>query len=135
MTCPLHHGIRQPYLKWVPQLSWGLPKLRVQRQNPPSQVRAAQSNQGEGQSNTKGDQQLAQLVPHRGGLVSSSFISESQPRGFLHAPSSRLALSCPGFSLGLPVVQPLRVHETLDDGVGLNFAPHSDNMDEIMGLH
>jgi hypothetical protein len=31
--CPLHYGIQQPYLKWVPRLSWGLPKLRVQRQN------------------------------------------------------------------------------------------------------
>jgi hypothetical protein len=28
-TRPLHHRISQPYLKWVPQLPWGLPKLRV----------------------------------------------------------------------------------------------------------
>jgi hypothetical protein len=25
----LHRGIWQPYPKWVPRLSWGLPKLRV----------------------------------------------------------------------------------------------------------
>jgi hypothetical protein len=41
MMCPLHHGIRQSYLKWVPRLPFGLPKLRVQRLNPLSLVRAA----------------------------------------------------------------------------------------------
>jgi hypothetical protein len=34
-TRPLYHGIRQSYPKWVSRLPWGLPKLRVQRQNPP----------------------------------------------------------------------------------------------------
>jgi hypothetical protein len=29
MTRPLHHGIWQLYLKCIPQLPWGLPKLRV----------------------------------------------------------------------------------------------------------
>jgi hypothetical protein len=30
---PIHHRIQQPYSKWVPQLLWGLSKLRVRRQN------------------------------------------------------------------------------------------------------
>jgi hypothetical protein len=34
-THTLHRGIRQLYPKWAPQLPWSLPKLRVQRQNPP----------------------------------------------------------------------------------------------------
>jgi hypothetical protein len=29
MTHPLHRGIQQPYPKWIPRLSWGLPKLWV----------------------------------------------------------------------------------------------------------
>jgi hypothetical protein len=44
----LHHEIRQPYPKRVLQLPWGLPKLRIRRQNSSSRVRAAQSNQSEG---------------------------------------------------------------------------------------
>jgi hypothetical protein len=34
MMCPLHRGIQQLYPKWVSHLSWGLPKIRVLRQNP-----------------------------------------------------------------------------------------------------
>jgi hypothetical protein len=49
-----------------------------------SRVKAAQSNQSEGQSNTRGGQQLVHPEPYRGDPTSSSFISESQPRGFLH---------------------------------------------------
>jgi hypothetical protein len=30
---PIHCGIQQLYPKWVPRLSWGLPKLRVRWQN------------------------------------------------------------------------------------------------------
>jgi hypothetical protein len=31
---PMRHGIRQPYLKRVPRLPWGLPNLRVRTKNP-----------------------------------------------------------------------------------------------------
>jgi hypothetical protein len=41
---------------------------------------------------------LAHLKPHRGDPTSSSFIFESRPRGFLHAPPCGLAPSCLGFS-------------------------------------
>jgi hypothetical protein len=37
------------------------------------------------------------LGPHRWDLTSSSFVSESRPGGFLHAPSCGLASSRPGF--------------------------------------
>jgi hypothetical protein len=33
-TRPIHRGIQQLSLKWVPWLPWGLPKLRAGRQNP-----------------------------------------------------------------------------------------------------
>jgi hypothetical protein len=48
----------------------------------PSPVRAAQSNQSEGRSDTKGGQQLVHPAPHRGDLASSSFIYESCPFGW-----------------------------------------------------
>jgi hypothetical protein len=47
-------------------------------------VRAAQSNQSEGRSDTKGGYQLAHLEPHRGDPALSSFISESGLEDFLH---------------------------------------------------
>jgi hypothetical protein len=52
-----------------------------------------QSNQSEGRSDIKGGQHLAHLGPHRGDSTSSSFIYESQLRGFLHAPLCGLSLS------------------------------------------
>jgi hypothetical protein len=75
----------------------GSAKAQGSRQNPLSWVRAAQSNQSEGQSDAKGDQQLEHPVPHRGDPTSSSFVFESRPGGFLHAPSYGLASSHPGF--------------------------------------
>jgi hypothetical protein len=60
-----------------PANAWG------SKAKPARWVRAAQS---EGQSNTRGGQQLAHPEPHRGDLTHSSFISESRPGGFLHAP-------------------------------------------------
>jgi hypothetical protein len=39
---------------------------------------------------------------HRGDPASANFISESRPRGFLHAPLCGLASSRLGFLLGLP---------------------------------
>jgi hypothetical protein len=41
------------------------------------------------------------LGPHRGDLVPFSFISESRPGGFLHAPPSGLALTILVFLLGI----------------------------------
>jgi hypothetical protein len=70
----------------------GLLQLRDLRQNPP----AAPSKQRKGQRDTKGGQQLAWPRPHRGGLTSSSFVSESRSGGFLHTPSCGLASSHPG---------------------------------------
>jgi hypothetical protein len=64
---------------------------------PASWVRAAQSNQSEGRSNTKGGYQLAHPELHRGALTSSSFISESQLGGFIHAPLCGLAPGRLGF--------------------------------------
>jgi hypothetical protein len=62
-----------------------------------SPVRAVQSKQSEGRSDTKGGQHLARPGAHRGDLTSSSFVSESQPEGFFHAPPCGLALSRLGF--------------------------------------
>jgi hypothetical protein len=61
-------------------------------------VRAAQSEE---RNDTKGGQQLAHPVPHRGNLTSSSFVSESQMGGFCHAPLCGLAPSRPDFLCGL----------------------------------
>jgi hypothetical protein len=44
---------------------------------PASQIRATQSNQSKGQSDTKGGQQLAYPKPDQGDPASSSFISKS----------------------------------------------------------
>jgi hypothetical protein len=62
-----------------------------------SLVRAAQSNQSNGRSNTKAGQQLVHPEPHQGDPTSSSFISESRPRCFIHAPLCGLASSHLGF--------------------------------------
>jgi hypothetical protein len=76
----------------------GSTKAQGSKVKPASRVRAAQSNQSEGQSDTNGGQQLAHPEPHRGDQTSSNFISESRSGGFLHAPLCELALSHPGFS-------------------------------------
>jgi hypothetical protein len=78
--------------KMGPTIAVGLPKLRVWRQYLSRQVRAVQSNQSAGWSNTKGGEQLAHPVPHREDLASSSFGSEFWLGGFLHAPLSRPVL-------------------------------------------
>jgi hypothetical protein len=49
-------------------------------------VRATQSNQSEGRSDTKGGYQLAHSEPHRGDPTPSTFVSEFGPGDFLHAP-------------------------------------------------
>jgi hypothetical protein len=72
-------------------------KTQGSKAKPANRVRAAQSNQSEGQSDTKGGQQLAHLEPHQGDPSSSSFIYESRPRGFLHVALCGLAPSRPGF--------------------------------------
>jgi hypothetical protein len=77
-------------------------KAQGSKAKPTDRVRAAQSNQIEGQSATKDGQQLVHPLPHRGDPTSSSFISESQPGGFLRTPPCGLASSRPGFLLGLP---------------------------------
>jgi hypothetical protein len=64
---------------------------------PARRVKAAQNDQSKGQSDTKGGPQLEHLGPHRGDPTSSTFVSESRLRGFLHAPPYWLALSPLGF--------------------------------------
>jgi hypothetical protein len=75
----------------------GSAKAQGSKAKPTSHVRAAQSNQSEGRSDTMDGQQLTHLEAHRGDTTSSSFVSESQPGGFLYAPSCGLAPSHPGF--------------------------------------
>jgi hypothetical protein len=78
-----------PYASWDttiiskmgPMIIVGSAKAQGSKEKPTNRVRATQSNQSEGRSDTKGGQQLAHPVPHRGDLTSSSFVSESQSGG------------------------------------------------------
>jgi hypothetical protein len=63
---------------------------------PTNRFSATQSKQIEGQSDTKVGQQFVHPGPHREGPASSSFVSESRPGGFFHAPPYGLTSSRPG---------------------------------------
>jgi hypothetical protein len=80
-----------------PTIVVGSAKTQGSKAKPVSRVRATQSNQREEPSDTKCGQQLVHSVPHRGDLASSSFVFESRPGGFLHAPLCGLAPSRLGF--------------------------------------
>jgi hypothetical protein len=71
----------------------GSTKAQGSKAKPARPVRAAQSDQSEGRSDTKGGQQLVHPGPHRRDLTPSSFVSESRLGDFLHAPPSGLAPS------------------------------------------
>jgi hypothetical protein len=71
--------------KMGPTIIMGSAKPQGSKAKPASPIRAAQSNHSEGRSDTKGGQQLAYPEPHRWDSTSSSFVSESQLGGFLHA--------------------------------------------------
>jgi hypothetical protein len=83
--------------KMDPTITMGSTQAQDSKAKPASEVRAAQSNQSEGRSDTKYGQQLLHPKPHRGDPAFSTFISESRLGGFLHAPPCGLALSRPGF--------------------------------------
>jgi hypothetical protein len=63
--------------KMGPMIVVGFTKAQGSKAKHVEWVRATQSNQSEGQSDTKGGQQLAHPVPHRGDLASSRFVYES----------------------------------------------------------
>jgi hypothetical protein len=94
-----------PYTSWDmatiskigPMIAKESAKAQGLKVKPASRVRAAQSNHSDGRSDTMGGQQLAHQEPHRGDLVSSSFVSKSRPKHFLHAPLCGMALSHPCF--------------------------------------
>jgi hypothetical protein len=65
IPCPLHRRIWLSYLKWVTRLPWACLCLGS-KVKPASRVRATQSNQSEGRSDTRGGQQLAHSEPHVG---------------------------------------------------------------------
>jgi hypothetical protein len=78
-------GIWQLYLKWAPQLSWGVKALGlkikpINGSKPPRETRVRD------EATQRFANILAYLVPHRGDPTSSSFVSESRPGRFLHVP-------------------------------------------------
>jgi hypothetical protein len=77
--------------KMSPTIAVRSAKAQGLKAKPTNWVRAVLSNQSEGQSATKGGQELAHPEPHQGDPASSSFVSESRLRGFLHAPLCGLA--------------------------------------------
>jgi hypothetical protein len=85
-----------------PTIAVGFATAQGLKAKPADRVRATQSNLSERLSDTKGGQQLEHLEPHRGDPASSTFISESQPEGFILAPSCGVASRRPDFLLGLP---------------------------------
>jgi hypothetical protein len=75
----------------------GSAKAQGSKAKPTNRVRAAQSNQSEGRSDTKGGEQLADQEPYRGDPTSLIFVSESRSGGFHHASPCGLAPSHPDF--------------------------------------
>jgi hypothetical protein len=63
---PLHHGIQQTVSKMGPTIIMGSTKAQGLEAKPTSRVRATQSNESKGRSNTKGGQQMVHSEPHRG---------------------------------------------------------------------
>jgi hypothetical protein len=84
--------------KTGPMIAEGPAIAQGSKAKPTSRARVAQSKQSEGQSDKWGGQQLAFSKTHQGDTTLSSFISDSQLGGFLHAPPCGMAPSRPGFS-------------------------------------
>jgi hypothetical protein len=57
-------GIQKPYPQWAPRRQGGSAKAQGLKAKPARRVRAAQSNQSDGRSVTKGGHQLVHLVLH-----------------------------------------------------------------------
>jgi hypothetical protein len=71
----------------------GLPKLRVPRQNPPVGLAPPRANRAWDKATQRIASSWCYPGTHRGEPTSSSFVYDSRPGGFLHAPPCRLASS------------------------------------------
>jgi hypothetical protein len=74
----------------------GLPELRVPSQNMPVRSAPPRANIARDKATERVANSWCYPGPCRGDLTSSSFVSESRLRGFLHALSCELASSHPG---------------------------------------
>jgi hypothetical protein len=67
-----------------PTIAKGSTKAQGSKAKPASRVRATQSNQSEGRSDTKGGQQLVHSEPHRGNPhPQASYLSSDQEVSFM----------------------------------------------------
>jgi hypothetical protein len=85
-----------------PTIAEGPTKLRVRRKPPPPIGSVPPRENRARDKVTKGMASSWHfLVPHRGDPTSSSFVSKSQPGGFLHAPPCGLHLAIQVFPIGI----------------------------------
>jgi hypothetical protein len=99
---PIHHGIWKSYLKWASRLPWGLPLLKDQRQNPLIGSEAPKATRARDEATQMIASNWRTRCPIEGTQpTKASYLSLDREVSF--TPSTcGLALSRPGFLLGLP---------------------------------